>query len=110
MNEGTKIKLDEFKEAMNVAIQDAIYKSLITILEVSVELVPVVTGRLKNSLTFGMDEGEMSGWVGTNVEYAEKIEKGGSQKAPAGYLRPACDEKRTETINRIAKAIKEVKI
>lgn len=32
---------------------------------------------------------EKSVWIGTNVEYAEKIELGGSEQAPKGFLRPA---------------------
>lgn len=32
---------------------------------------------------------EKSVYIGTNVEYAEKIELGASQKSPKGFLRPA---------------------
>lgn len=77
---------------------------------------PVDTGRLRNSLTHALGgrpaaissyhgdkrdlkpegtysgtapadgDGERSLWVGTNVEYAEKIELGSSKQAPQGYL------------------------
>ena len=38
------------------------------------ELVPVDTGRLRNSITHAVDEGGKYAIVGTNVEYAESVE------------------------------------
>lgn len=35
---------------------------------------PVDTGRLRNSITNKVEEGEMAVYIGTNVEYAPKVE------------------------------------
>lgn len=49
----------------------------------------VRTGRLRNSLTHEVLEGEKAVIVGSNVEYAKYVE-GGTMKMPARpYLRPA---------------------
>lgn len=80
---------------------------------------PVDTGRLRNSITHALGgkpaaissyhgdgrdkkpngtysgtapadaDGQRTMWLGTNVEYAEKIELGGSKQAPQGFIRPA---------------------
>lgn len=77
------------------------------------DLCPVDTGRLRNSITYatqsaqgepntkggahakeqdyathGTPEGD-SVYIGTNVEYAQRIELGSSKQAPSGFLRPA---------------------
>jgi hypothetical protein len=41
-------------------------------------------------------------YVGTNVEYAERIENGSSSQAPAGFLKPAATASKS-TINQIIK-------
>jgi hypothetical protein len=73
--------------------------------------VPVLSGHLKRSIhdePVRNDSGGFSGRVGTNVKYGPKIEFGGSRKAPAGYLRPALDEKGQEAVIEIVSSLKQI--
>lgn len=47
------------------------------------------TGRLRNSLTYQVDENDLAVFIGSNVEYAIYIELGSSRMRPRPYLRPA---------------------
>lgn len=54
------------------------------------KIVPVDTGRLKNSIkTQQIEENEVE--VGTNVEYAVDVEFGSPNRRPKPYLFPALD-------------------
>ena len=50
------------------------------------KLCPVDTGRLRSSITHEIEG--MTGYVGTNVEYARAVELG-IEQPPQPYLRPA---------------------
>ena len=50
---------------------------------------PVDTGRLRNSITHVVREGEKSVYIGSNVEYAPYVELGTSRQRAQPYLRPA---------------------
>lgn len=58
-------------------------------------VVPVRTGRLKNSLfsnaDYGGDSNVMVGIVGTNTEYAPHVEFGTYRMSERPYMRPAVD-------------------
>ncbi len=72
------------------------------------ELVPVLSGNLKRSLHAEAVEVKpdlLTVRMGTNLDYAEKIEFGGSRKAPQGYMRPALDTKSEEAINEIKESL-----
>ena len=51
-------------------------------------LVPVLNGHLKRSITSDVMSGDVGIEIGSNMPYALAIEKGHSQKAPGGYLEP----------------------
>ena len=71
-------------------------------------IVPVLTGTLKRSIhpeSVEVKPGSYSLLIGSNLEYAEHIEFGGSRKAPSGYMRPALDEKGNEAINEIKESL-----
>ena len=55
---------------------------------------PVDTGNLRGSYTYTTDSKEKSVTVGTNVEYAIKIELGQSNSKPQPHLKPAVEENR----------------
>lgn len=97
------------------AAERAVTEIAIDVHREAVRNAPVDTGRLKGSLAYsvsgdnprGSDPAETSksnddkiksnknmAIVGTNVEYAIKMEYGGSDQAPEGYLRPASDKVR----------------
>lgn len=64
----------------------------------------VVTGRLRNSITHEVDEGEMAVYIGTNVvEYAPYEEEGTSKRPAHPFLRPAAQEH----IDEYAKILKD---
>lgn len=50
----------------------------------------VVTGRLRDSITFYTDDNEVR--IGTNVEYAQFEEEGTSKRPAHPFLRPAVEE------------------
>lgn len=50
---------------------------------------PVDTGRLRNSITHQVDEGEKAVYIGTNVEYAPYVELGTHAQKAQPFLRPA---------------------
>jgi hypothetical protein len=66
-------------------------------------LVPVLTGTLRDSLTFESD-GPV-GRVFTDVVYAGQVEYGGAHNPPEPYLRPAADTANTEAAALAAKAV-----
>ena len=106
--------------AVDKNVQDAVKHSIFLIQRDAKKVCPVISGRLKSSISSnwtgsGLARGEVQspaksddgvgnpgeekrgvfvGVTGTNVEYAEKIEMGGSRKVPQGYLRPAFDRYR----------------
>jgi hypothetical protein len=61
-------------------------------------LVPVLTGTLRNSLTYE------DGRVFTDVVYAGQVEFGGAHNPPEPYLRPAADTADTDSAAGAAKA------
>ena len=116
---------DEGKEALKDATIQWLFQACILVEGQAVALAPVQTARLRNSIDHYVDEAELTGYVGTNVEYAvyvefgtgEFAEKGGwvyqdpsgewsftlGQK-PQPYLRPAFRKNRS-AIESLAKEI-----
>lgn len=56
------------------------------------KICPVDTGRLRNSITHVVDNGEQAVYIGTNVEYAPCVELGTHTQKAQPYLRPAAAE------------------
>lgn len=67
---------DEILEKMNSAIIRALYRIGLQCVSFAQKLCPVSTGRLRNSITFEIDENDNSVFIGTNVEYAAYVELG----------------------------------
>ncbi len=55
------------------------------------ELVPVLTGALKNSLTLDIDHDRLGFYAYATMDYAGYVEYGTSRMAPQPYLNPAFD-------------------
>lgn len=89
MNVDIKINDKLVKDAVERGMEAGLTEIALRVHATSTQIVPVDTGRLKNSLTWRVEGPEAE--VGTNVEYAERIEYGGSRQAPQGFLRPALD-------------------
>lgn len=67
------------------------------------QIVPVDTGRLRNSITHEVNSREKAAYIGTNVEYAPYVELGTRGRKPKPYLRPAATE-HTDVYQRIIKS------
>lgn len=55
-------------------------------------LCPVDTGRLRNSITHVIDGGELSTYIGTNVEYARYVHNGTSRQKAQPFLTDAVNQ------------------
>lgn len=51
----------------------------------------VRTGRLRNSISYGVDTDEPAVYIGSNVEYAPYVELGTSKMRARPYLKPAVE-------------------
>lgn len=80
-----------FKAAKDAAIQRALIRFGLRAEQLSSDLCPVDTGRLKGSIASTVD-GDMA-VCGTNVEYAMYVEMGTSKAAAQPFLRPAAKKK-----------------
>jgi len=71
------------------------------------KLCPVDTGRLRASITHEIDG--LTGYVGSNVEYARAVELGSEDpafnRAPQPYLRPALHKNEKEILKLFKKII-----
>lgn len=118
------------KDAIQQATVRWLFEACILVQGQAILLAPTQTARLKGSIDYQVDEGELVGYVGTNVEYAIYVEFGTGEfaengrgrkggwvyKDPSGewfftwgqepqpYLRPAFRQTRKE-IESLAKAI-----
>lgn len=52
----------------------------------------VRTGRLRNSISYGVDTSEPAVYIGSNVEYAPYVELGTSKMRARPYLKPAVEK------------------
>lgn len=118
------------KDAINKATLKFLFQACILVEGQAVLLAPVGTSRLRDSIDYYVDEKELIGYVGTNVEYAVYVEFGTGEFAengrgrkggwvyqdpsgewfftwgqdPQPYLRPAFREHKND-IESLAKAI-----
>lgn len=86
----TNNNTDAIKDAAEEAIQAALEAIGLQAEGYAVMKCPVDTGRLRDSITHVVDDNSVI--IGTNVEYAPKIELGGSRQAPDGFLGPAVQD------------------
>lgn len=94
------IELDDFSEDVVMALANALERGMIAIGETAEkyakEIVPVDTGRLRNSITYLVDKESAEVYVGSNVEYAAPVELGTSRMRPRPYLSPAATQHNAE--------------
>lgn len=77
-------KSQDGKDAISKATIKWLFQACILVEGQAIALVPVDKGRLKKSLTYEVDEQELIGYVGTNVEYAVYVEFGTGEFAENG--------------------------
>ena len=87
-----KVVADNTEQVID-GIDDAISRALekigLTAEGYSKRLCPVDTGRLRNSITHVVSDGEKSVYIGTNVEYAPYVEMGTVNTKAQPFLKPA---------------------
>lgn len=83
---------NEFLKAATEQVKQGLIAIGLTAESYAKEICPVNTGRLRNSITNAVDEGEQVVYIGTNVEYAAAVELGTSRSRPRPYLKPAATE------------------
>lgn len=71
-------------------------------------IVPVRTGRLKNSITTEMVN-KFEAHIAPHTDYAEIVEYGGHNRAPRPYMRPSIEKVRPEFIDACKKILEELK-
>ena len=82
-----KNKFNQLSKSFQTVIKKSVTTAALLVHGDATRLAPVDTGRLRSSLTYITQDN--AAIVGTDVEYAKKMEYGGSKQAPNGYLRPA---------------------
>lgn len=80
---------EEVTQALRLAIHRALTKIGLVAEDYAKRLCPVITGRLRNSITFYTDDDTVT--IGTNVEYAQFVEEGTSRREAKPFLRPAVE-------------------
>lgn len=84
-------KFTDYSEALQDDFQKQMRKALVAVglqgEKHAKELCPVVTGRLKNSISNRVQE--PAAYIGTNVIYAPFVELGTSRRKKKPYLKPA---------------------
>ncbi|MBP5613472.1 MAG: HK97 gp10 family phage protein [Bacteroidales bacterium] len=66
----------------------------------------VRTGRLRNSISYGVDIDEPAVYIGSNVEYAPYVELGTSKMRARPYLKPAVENYAGEYKDLLEQAMK----
>nr|DAF68268.1 MAG TPA: putative tail component [Caudoviricetes sp.]DAL85380.1 MAG TPA: putative tail component [Caudoviricetes sp.] len=78
---------DEAKEVLKQATIQWLFQACMLVEGQAVALAAVHTARLRNSIDYVVDEAELIGYVGTNVEYAIYVEMGTGEFAENGMGR-----------------------
>jgi HK97 gp10 family phage protein len=88
------LKMDsDWEQKLQPDVDDALKRLAQAVLSDAKQLVPVRSGRLRNSLDAEVSDGEAR--VGSrDVEYASMVEEGTRHMAAQPYLRPALFKKR----------------
>ena len=88
-----KFRWDDSKLRMEVnsKVRANMEKACLMVEADAKRICPVDTGRLRSSLTYEIETGkdEITGKVGTNVEYSIPVEFGTSKQRAQPYLRPS---------------------
>ena len=66
----------------------------------------VRTGRLRNSISYGVDTSEPAVYIGSNVKYAPYVELGTSKMRARPYLKPAVENYAGEYKDLLEQAMK----
>lgn len=81
---------EEFQNSLNKALAAALEEVGLVAEGYAKRACPVDTGRLRNSITHVVTDGEV--YIGTNVEYGKYVEKGTSRQKAQPFLEPAATQ------------------
>jgi len=104
-------KIKELASKFPDKLRGVITKSVLVVEGRAKKTVPVLTGRLRSSITHEVNKEGVGyvGKVGTNVEYAPAVEFGLKRSRAKPYLFPAMKESKGDIIRFLTNAIKAVK-
>ena len=95
-----RIELEDYSEEVIEALANALERGMMAIGETAEkyakEIVPVDTGRLRNSITYEVNKDDMAIYIGSRVEYAAPVELGTSRMRPRPYRSPAATQHNAE--------------
>lgn len=91
-----KPSIQELKDSMRASVERALEAVGLQAEGYAKMKCPVDTGNLRNSITHTTDEGELTAYIGTDVEYAAYVEYGTSRTKAQPYLEPAIKEHKDE--------------
>lgn len=91
-----ELHTDEILDALDEQIEAALTAVGMQAETYAKQLVPVDTGRLRNSLTYEVDTSNKAVIIGSGVEYAPFVEQGTSKRGAKPYLRPAIIDHRDD--------------
>ena len=93
---GSTVEFEDNSKEILEALHKAGIRGLSAIGETAVDYAqddcPVDTGRLKNSITYTVDDSQEAVFIGTNVEYAPYVELGTYKQKAKPFLRPAAQD------------------
>ena len=98
-----KSNFDEIKAKIAAAKEKALESVGVFIVSETQSRCPVDTGNLRGSYTHQVDSRNDKVVIGTDVEYAEYVEKGTSKSRKQPHLTPAAEE----NLGRIENLVKE---
>jgi HK97 gp10 family phage protein len=106
-----KVDIKDYSKNVKSAYDQARERSLeiigLTAEKYAKEIVPVDTGRLRNSITHEVDAKDV--YIGSNVEYAPHVEYGTIHQKAQPFLRPAATEHTSTYKQIIQDAFSEIK-
>ena len=91
-----KNKMDEVQQAAHQAELNALLICALIAESYAVKKCPYDTGRLRGSISHGVSEEEMCGFIGTNVEYAPYVEYGTIKMKARPFFKPAVNDHQDE--------------
>lgn len=100
-------KLQNISLTMVPAIEKGMADATMNIEGRSKELCPVITGTLRRSISSETKVmgNEVKGIVGANMEYAEAVHEGTSERAPKPFILDAIMEKEGETLEILSNGV-----
>lgn len=98
----------KLQKAVPAAAEETVKASCLAMEATAKEKCPVDTGRLRDSINTRIEkeDGDITGIVSTDVEYAGYVEHGTSKMSAKPYMKPAFDEHKKDIENYFIETLK----